>query len=182
MANELNIQLNPFYNEEIGLTLLAKVYNLAGTQQGTDTVTTEPRPAFYTANYDLSTLANGKYSVVFETATAFYGWGVLFVDGGAEVTVLSQVTVGTNNDKTGYSISGTKTTLDALADYDPDVSTVEGAITYTQASRIMLAEASGKLARVGNTVTFRDQADTKDRMTATIDDNGQRTAITTDVT
>jgi len=35
-----------------------------------------------------------------------------------------KVTVGTNNDKTGYSISGTKTTLDALNDFDPALDTV----------------------------------------------------------
>jgi len=47
--------------------------------------------------------------------------------------------------------------------------------------RLMRAEAAGKLAVVGDTVTFRDAADTKDRITATVDANGQRTAITTDV-
>lgn len=34
------------------------------------------------------------------------------------------VSVGTNNDKTGYSISGTKTTLDALNDFNPTTNTV----------------------------------------------------------
>lgn len=36
--------------------------------------------------------------------------------GGAVASVTAGVTVSTNNDKTGYSISGTKTTLDALND------------------------------------------------------------------
>jgi hypothetical protein len=35
------------------------------------------------------------------------------------------VTVGTNSDKTGYSISGTKSTLDDLADFDPSSDTVD---------------------------------------------------------
>ena len=35
------------------------------------------------------------------------------------------VIVGTNNDKTGYSISGTKTTLDDLADFDPATDAVD---------------------------------------------------------
>lgn len=40
--------------------------------------------------------------------------------GDLAITVTTgQVTVGTNNDKTGYSISGTKTTLDVLNDFDP---------------------------------------------------------------
>lgn len=50
-----------------------------------------------------------------------------------------QVTVGTNNDKTGYSISGTKTTLDALN----DVSTAEvNAQCDTAISDAALATAS----------------------------------------
>jgi len=36
-----------------------------------------------------------------------------------------EVTVGTNNDKTGYSISGTKTTLDVLKDFDPTTQEVD---------------------------------------------------------
>ena len=40
-----------------------------------------------------------------------------------------QVTVGTNNDKTGYSISGTLTTLDALNDFDPATDTVANVTT-----------------------------------------------------
>ena len=35
------------------------------------------------------------------------------------------VVVGTNNDKTGYSISGSKTTLDALNDFDQSTQTVD---------------------------------------------------------
>lgn len=38
---------------------------------------------------------------------------------GAVGSVTAAVTVGTNNDKTAYSIAGTKTTLDALKDFDP---------------------------------------------------------------
>lgn len=38
---------------------------------------------------------------------------------------VDSVIVGTNNDKTGYSISGTKTTLDVLADFDPATDAVD---------------------------------------------------------
>ena len=58
---------------------------------------------------------------------------------------------------------------------------VEGSETFVEQMRLIRAEAAGKLSAVGNTVTIRDAADTKDRITATVDDNGQRTAVTTDV-
>jgi hypothetical protein len=48
--------------------------------------------------------------------------------------------------------------------------------------RLIGAEAAGKVAISGNTVIFRDVDDQKDRITATTDANGQRTAITTDTT
>lgn len=59
---------------------------------------------------------------------------------------------------------------------------VEGSETLRQSLRLMRAEAAGKLLVSGNTVTIRDAADSKDRITATVDSNGQRTAITVDVT
>ena len=59
---------------------------------------------------------------------------------------------------------------------------IENGETFEQQLKLIRAEAAGKLAQVGNTVTIRDAADTKDRITATVDSNGQRTAITTDVT
>lgn len=87
----------------------------------------------------------------------------------------------------GYSTSsgsGLDTTernkLLGLRDYDPETDTIEGSLTYQEAQRVMLAESAGKVAVSGTTVTFRDQADTKDRITATVDDNGQRTSVTID--
>lgn len=48
---------------------------------------------------------------------------------GAVGSVTAAVTVGTNNDKTGYSISGAKTTLDALNDIAATAIVSAGAIT-----------------------------------------------------
>ena len=70
----------------------------------------------------------------------------------------------------------------ATSTFDPTVDVVEGSETYQEALRLIRAEAAGKLAVAGTTVTIRDAADTKDRITATVDSNGQRTAVTTDVT
>lgn len=83
MANELNIQLDPFL--EAGLTLLAKVFNQAGAQQGSDAAMTESSTGFYTADFSLASIADGAYTVKFQTSAAFYGSGILNVKGNAEV-------------------------------------------------------------------------------------------------
>jgi hypothetical protein len=98
--------------------------------------------------------------------------------GGIDVVWRSKVFIA----ETGVSgLTGPESTqLFAASTYDPAVDTVEGSETYQESMRLMRAEAAGKLAVSGTTVTFRDAADTKDRITATVDANGQRTAITTD--
>jgi len=60
-------------------------------------------------------------------------------------------------------------------------SIVEGTITVQQALRILLAAMAGKATGGGTTsVIFRDTTDSKDRITATVDSNGNRSAVTLD--
>lgn len=60
---------------------------------------------------------------------------------------------------------------------------VEGTITLRQAVRLLLAVAVGKSSGGGtSTITFRDMADTKARVTATVDVDRNRTAVTRDAT
>lgn len=60
---------------------------------------------------------------------------------------------------------------------------VEGALTLRQATRLMLATLVGKAAGGGtSTITYRDMADTKNRITLTTDANGNRTAVSRDAT
>jgi len=58
---------------------------------------------------------------------------------------------------------------------------VEGTLTLRQVARILLAVLAGESTGGGtSTITFRDNADTKARMSATIDANRNRTAVTLD--
>lgn len=58
---------------------------------------------------------------------------------------------------------------------------VESGLTFRQALRLLAAVAFGKASGLaGTTATFRDTGDTKDRVVATVDANGNRTAVTTD--
>lgn len=58
---------------------------------------------------------------------------------------------------------------------------VETGWTFRQAMRIVLAALGGKAdGLAGTTVHYRDQADSKNRITATVDSSGNRSAVTLD--
>lgn len=94
---------------------------------------------------------------------------------GSVGSVTAAVTVGTNNDKTGYALSAAG--VDAVLD---DI--IEGTHTLRAILRgynaALLSKASGLAT---TTAIFRDIDDTKDRITATVDADGNRTAITLDL-
>lgn len=111
------------------------------------------------------------------------------------------VTAGTVSDKTGYALTaaydaaktaaqaGNAMTLtagerDALANDLLDIANgVETSITVRQFLRVALAALGGKAdGAATTTMHYRDQADGKNRITATVDASGNRTAITLDVT
>ena len=58
---------------------------------------------------------------------------------------------------------------------------LEGTLTWEEAQRIILAATAGKLSGAATTnVKIRDTADSKDRIDATVDADGNRTAVTLD--
>lgn len=60
---------------------------------------------------------------------------------------------------------------------------IETSITPRQAMRLILAASAGKLSGAATTtITIRNVGDSKDRITATVDSSGNRTAVTTDGT
>ena len=62
-------------------------------------------------------------------------------------------------------------------------SVIETGFTATQSMRLMLAALAGKLSGAATgTVTIRDVNDTKDRLVASVDADGNRSAVTKDVT
>jgi hypothetical protein len=107
-----------------------------------------------------------------------------------DTEVSAEVTVATNNDKTGYSISGTKTTLDVLNDVSapevnaevvdvltvdtfPEVSGVPGA-TSTILDKLswLFSLGRNKITQTSTTQTVRDDTDTSDVATSTVSDDG----------
>jgi len=60
---------------------------------------------------------------------------------------------------------------------------IEGTYTLAQSVKLMLSLLVGKASGGGTgTLTFRDMADTKARVTMTVDSNGNRSAVTRDET
>lgn len=64
----------------------------------------------------------------------------------------------------------------------PDgLGTLEGSLSRDAAQRVMLSALAGKVSGAGTgTETFRDTADSKDRIVSTVDSSGNRTAVTLD--
>jgi hypothetical protein len=85
----------------------------------------------------------------------------------------------------GLASANLDTQLDALPTAAENTAAVlagavEGAVTVKQSLQLSNAAAASKLAGAAtSTVTVRDLADTKNRITATVDADGNRTAVTT---
>ena len=105
--------------------------------------------------------------------------------------VYPQVTVTSGGGGLGFYYAGIGYTVETgvsgvtpsdITDFKNAVFTevMEDSETFAEQIRLMRAEAAGKLAVSGSTVNIRDAADTKNRISATVDANGQRTAVTTD--
>lgn len=88
-------------------------------------------------------------------------------------------------DTFGESVAISSTEIDEIVDGLLDkTNAVEAGLTMRNALRLMVAALAGKLSGASTTtVTIRNAvADSKDRITATVDSSGNRTAITTDLT
>jgi len=88
----------------------------------------------------------------------------------------------------GLAAANLDTQLDALPTAAENAaavmgSTIEGAFDLTESARLWNAALAGKASGLATTTaTFRDLADSKDRIVATVDADGNRTAVTRDVT
>jgi hypothetical protein len=95
----------------------------------------------------------------------------------ADAVVKNMVSVNTAN--SAGLVELTPTDFDDLMDNQ----IVEGGLSVREAMRVILAVLAGKVSGAGTTaITFRDTSDTKNRVAATVDANGNRTAITLDPT
>jgi hypothetical protein len=164
MADEIVYAGNLY--TETGLTLEAKVYTADGAQVGSDVALTE------------STITGGIYSGDFPTSQAAGQYIVYIVDTG-------NTNVYGIDPAFQWDGSAEKTLIDLndIAAADVLGATVEGSYTLAESMRIQNAVLAGKVSGAGTgTEVFRDISDSKDRVTATVDASGNRSAITLDDT
>jgi len=83
---------------------------------------------------------------------------------------------------TGTTLPASLAALNDLSLADIFTYVIENSETFEQQLRLIRGEAAGKVGVSGATVTYRNSADSADRIVATTDANGQRTAVTTMLT
>ena len=122
----------------------------------------------------------GAHIVKIDTADAFYAVGAdynVVIDGATIDGQTVDAFIGSfsieNRSQIVSEISAAA--LDSIWD-----EVIEGTITARQAKRLMLSVLTGKSGGGGGaTLTFQDMADSKPRISATVDANGNRTAVGT---
>lgn len=136
---------------------------------------------------DTATVGEMEVSVVVSGAlpvfTKFYVleeavYDALFGASATGYVAGATVTVTTNNDKTGYALSTAG--VDAVLD-----EAIEGSVTFRQMLRgffsALLGKSSGHSSTGGSTPKYRDASDTKNRIDATTDVDGNRSSVTLDL-
>jgi len=96
----------------------------------------------------------------------------------ADVMVVNQVSLRSNN-SAGLIVTGAgdpNTVADAIFNY-----TAEGSLNFKDVVRLIMATLLGKVSGAGTTtITFRNTPDSKDRVVATVDEVGNRSAVSLD--
>jgi hypothetical protein len=149
------------------------VVSLAATLAGSGDITAADLRAFLNASATLS--GSGDITAALLGAKADISAnlsGAGGIDAVATALGTMAATITSSGDLLTTSNVG-NAVLDALNGVEDDW-------TLRQALRIILSALGGKVDITGNTVTIRDVNDTVDRITATTDTNGQRTAVTLD--
>jgi len=168
-----------------GLTVtgMVDVYRVAKDLSSHDVVVTDGNAieigqGLYGYAYSAANTTSYIYYAVFTTddATVDDKQPVVWLADPAEQTVLTSAIAG--RAAPGDEMALTAAAVDAILD-----EVVEGSYTLRQMIRVALAALAAKCSGGGTTtITFRDLNDREDRIVATVDANGNRTAVTVTAT
>lgn len=127
----------------------------------------------------VSITINGVSSINNAAMTGFrYGEATITGTGSVTNAPLSGSAVINANIRIGFNPSSDDITNNLL-----DAQIVENGLTVRNALRLITSILAGKVSGAeGSTVTFRNVSDTKNRIVANVDSNGNRTTITYDLT
>lgn len=169
MANEINI------TQDAGLTLTAKVYTLAGVQQGSTVSLTEVVTGIYSGNFSLTGVSDGRYTVLFFNGTTIVGFGSIFVVDELEVDIhkletrlqsiaehdATQATLANKLDTSAYTapdnagIAAIKAKTDNLPSDPADQSLLIAAIDAVPTTGEIRTELATELARIDVAISTR---------------------------
>ena len=127
----------------------------------------------------------GRLDLLLDAVKAKTDQFVFTVANQVDANALTATTVDLNADQSGVTIGTVTTvtnqhTLDEIADAIHD-EIFEGSLTLRKGLRLFAAVLTGKANGLdGSTANYRDNADSKNRVTATVDEHGNRTAVTLD--
>jgi hypothetical protein len=178
MAGELQVAHN-----SSGVTLYALIRDTAGKVWQTTTSTLVAYATANLANYKVSLTEQGAasrfYAGNFPAAAAgVYNVAVYQQAGGSPAETDSLVAAG-NIEWDGTAVPPISGIPSAILDA---VNGIETNVSLRQALRLVLSVLAGKISGAGTTtITIRDINDSKNRVVAVVDGNGNRTQITFDV-
>jgi hypothetical protein len=168
-----------------GLTLYAQIFNSVGQFWNTNSAAFENYATANIADYDIALteqgVASGVYFGTFPPAIANGGYTCIVRSRAGGAPAESDFALGTIdiqwNSTTGATVPLTSVILNP-AGLDPVV--VEAGLNARQAISVIVATTGGKVSGAGTgTETFRNAvADNANRVVATVDSSGNRTAIT----
>lgn len=134
------------------------------------------------ANVDAILVDTAEIGVAGAGLTALASAANLAVVAGYLDTEIAAIKAKTDNLPAAPAAVGDIPTAAAIADAVHDEA-VDGTVTFRQSIRLANAVLGGKASGLETTAAvYRDLADTKDRITATVDVDGNRTAVTRDLT
>ena len=157
-----------------------------GSDTAADTGLTFTRATNRKGTGSFSANRTGLHKIELRDASSnlrWYGFAILATSGSIEASDFRDDAI--NTDKVGSSgVAIATATQQSIADTLLDrTDGVETGRTMRQSLRLMLASLVSKLSGAAtNTVAIRDTNDTKDRIVATVDADGNRTSVTLDPT
>lgn len=173
--------------EDTGTTLPAQIAALSIPSAATNASAVRTELATELARIDVATstrLASGSYTAPLDAAGIRTAIGLGSANLDTQLSTIDSVVDAILADTGTDGVVLSSATRDAIAASLLDLAAgVQTDWTLRQALRIILATAAGKISGAATTtITIRDVGDAKDRIVATVDGDGNRSAITYDKT
>ena len=171
------------FSHTTGRTCYAQVFNGVGQIYNTAASAFQAYATANIADYDIAATEQGTASGIYVASMPAVSaglYGVVAKERAGGSPAESDIVVGEGDvfwDGAVQGVSLTATGVDAIHD-----EVVDGSLTHRQSIRLANSANAGKLSGAATTnVKIRDLADTKDRVDATVDGDGNRTAVVLNV-